>query len=237
MPAVEYAVEGSVARITLNRPAVLNASNLEMKAQLQAAFACAAKDESVQAIILTGAGRGFCTGGDMKESAGFSPDAYKTAIHEQHRVCLAIWSAEKPVIAAVNGYALGGGLEMAMACDIRIAAASARFGIPVLKTGGVSTGALYQLLIRTIGLSRMAHLALAGEAIDAREAERIGLVSQVVEDDALPSAALDLARKISAYPRAGVALYKRAIHQALDAEFMAALKADEAIALAKGPAA
>lgn len=232
MSVVEYAVDGPVAKVTLNRPAVLNASNLEMKAGLMDAFARATSDDDARVIVLTGAGRGFCTGGDIKESAGFSRDAYRTAVREQHRVCTAIWRSPKPVIAAINGFALGGGLEMAMVCDIRIAANSAKFGIPVLRSGGVSTGALYQLLIGAIGVGRTAHMALMGEPIGAQEAAQIGLVTQVVSDDSLQGIAHEAARKIAEYPRAAVTLYKRAIHHALDAAFEAALAEDEAIAFA-----
>lgn len=232
MSVVEYAVDGQVAKITLNRPAVLNASNLAMKMELQDAFAKAGSNDDARVVVMTGVGRGFCTGGDIKESAGFSRDAYRTAVREHHRVCIAIWRSPKPVIAAVNGYALGGGLEMAMACDLRIAADSAQFGIPVLKSGGVTTGALYQLLVCAIGLGRTAQMALMGEPIDAQEAARIGLVTQVVGDDVLQSVAHEVARKIASYPRAGVALYKRAIHRALDPAFEAALAEDEAIAVA-----
>lgn len=237
MSVVDYAVDGQVAKVTLNRPAVLNASNLAMKVELQDAFAKAGSDDDVRVIVLTGAGRGFCTGGDIKESASFSRDAYRTAVQEHHRVCIAIWRSPKPVIAAINGYALGGGLEMAMACDLRIAADSAQFGIPVLKSGGVTTGALYQLLIGAIGLGRMAHLALMGEPINAQEAAHIGLVTRAVGDDVLQSVAHEAACKIASYPHAGVALYKRAVHFALDPAFEAALAEDEAIAFAaKGSA-
>jgi len=232
MAVVEYAIRNGVATIALNRPQVLNASNLEMKRLLLQMLAQAETDESVRTLILIGNGRAFCTGGDMKESAGFSLEAYQFAIRQQHHVCAAIRNSDKPVIAAINGYALGGGLEMAMMCDIRIAATSARFGIPVLAAGSVATGALYHQLIQTIGLSRTVYMALTADPVDAVEAERIGLVSGVVEDAALPEAADTLGRKIGSHPLLGVALCKRALRQAAELTFDAALELDEKLALA-----
>lgn len=231
MEVVALQVDGGVAVVTLNRPRVLNASNLDMKRRLLGIFADELPSGRVRGVILTGAGRSFCTGGDLKESAGLTLEQYGESLRLQRALCAAIRNLDKPVVAAVNGYALGGGLEMAMMCDIRIAALSAQFGIPVVKAGSVATSGLYHLLVRTIGLARTAELALSGEPIAAREAERIGLVGKVVADEALLDEARERARRLADLPLTGVALAKRALRAAADVDFDTMAMLDERLAL------
>jgi enoyl-CoA hydratase/carnithine racemase len=219
-----------VGWITLNRPHVLNASNLEMKRELVHCVEAAEADTAVGAIVLTGSGRAFCVGGDLKESAGYSDDQYSHSIEMHHRACLALVDAQKPIIAAINGYALAGGLELAMMCDIRIAATTANFGIPVAKVSSVSTGALYHRLIRTIGLARTTHLAMTADPISAVEAERFGLVTRICEASLLDQEAQQLAARISSYPSWAVGLMKQGLRESLDADFDRMLKRDEELA-------
>src|SRR5216683_2152046 len=178
---VSYAKKGAIAYVTLNRPKVLNALNQRTWEDLKAAFEDARDDAAVRGVILTGAGdKAFIAGADINELAQITAvEAEKSSTFGQGVLNL-IENLDKPVIAAVNGFALGGGCETAMACTIRIAAENAKFGQPEVKLGVIPGGGGTQRLPRLVGKGRALQLILSGEIITAQEAYRIGLVNEVV---------------------------------------------------------
>src|SRR5690349_10518946 len=178
---VLYEKKGSIAYVTISRPKVMNALNRATIAELKAAFEDAQDDAAVRGVILTGAGdKAFIAGADISELAQISAvEAEKSSAFGQDVLNL-IENLGKPVIAAVNGFALGGGCETAMACTIRIAVENAKFGQPEVKLGVIPGGGGTQRLPRLVGKGRALHLILSGEMISAQEAYRIGLVNEVV---------------------------------------------------------
>ena len=214
----------------MDRPEVMNASNVALKGELVAAFERANRDANVRAIVLTGNGRAFCAGGDRKESAA-STSAYRLRIRMQQDICSGIWNSSKAVIAAVNGHAIGGGLEMAVTCDIRLAGKSATFGTPVCSLGSISTGGLHDQLSRIVGAGHALHMLLSGETIDADAALRIGLVSSVHDDRNLAEAAHRLATRIASYDAISVAATRRAFREGMRPGFQAALDLEEGLAV------
>ncbi|OQB28849.1 MAG: putative enoyl-CoA hydratase echA8 [Chloroflexi bacterium ADurb.Bin180] len=207
-------LEGGVLTITFNRPQVLNALNAATMAELSAAIAEAEQDASVRCVILTGAGeKSFVAGADIKELRAIAdgPSGAEFATRGQE-ILFRIENLTKPVIAAINGYALGGGCELAMACDIRIAADTAKLGQPEINLGIIPGYGGTQRLVRLVGKGQAKWLVLSGETISAQEALRIGLVDRVVPAGELMAVALDLARRIAAKPPIAVALAKSVIN-------------------------
>jgi enoyl-CoA hydratase/carnithine racemase len=202
-------IDNHIATITLNRPEVMNALNRELYARLEQAFRDAHRDPDVRAVILTGAGKAFCSGDDVREimlgdGAQAPPPANAPRIRDPRPrptpAAVAVLECDKPVIAAVNGPAVGWGMDLTLFCDIRIASDRARFGELFIKRGLVSDiGGLWRLP-QIVGPSKAAELLFTGDIIDAAEAERIGLVSRVVPHDDLLPAATELAAKIAANP-------------------------------------
>jgi enoyl-CoA hydratase len=196
---VRYAKKDSIAYVTIDRPKVLNALNTSTWTDLRAAFEDAQADTSVRGVILTGAGdKAFIAGADISELAHL--DAYQA--EESSRfgqgVLNLIENLGKPVIAAINGFALGGGCETAMACTMRIAVEHARFGQPEVKLGLLPGGGGTQRLPRLVGKGRALQLILTGETISAQEAYRIGLVNEVVSADSLLDRAETILKQIAA---------------------------------------
>lgn len=188
--------DGFVGTITINRPEKLNAMTPEMAAALVAAVSEFNADDSIRCVILTGAGeKAFSAGSDIR-----TLDDYDTAWNFRNRpdYCDAIRALLKPSIAAVNGYAFGGGLETAMACDIRIAAENASFAAPEIKLGWIGGGGMAVNLAHAIGPSNAALMVMTGDPIDAATAERWGLVSRVVPQAALMTEAMKIAQAIAA---------------------------------------
>jgi 2-(1,2-epoxy-1,2-dihydrophenyl)acetyl-CoA isomerase len=227
MELIEYEVNGPIAQITFNRPEAMNALNIAVRTRFLNLLSDVAVDDTVRVAIITGKGRAFSAGGDIKAINTATPEGERKSLHLHQTLCLAIRNLNKPVIAAINGHALGAGLEVALQCDIRIAARSAMLGIPVAKVGLVSSGGSYHQIIRLIGLGRALHLALTAEPINASEAERIGLVTQVVEDTDLSIATRELANKIAALPPEAIVFAKRAFRSAIDSSFGAMLEIEE----------
>jgi enoyl-CoA hydratase/carnithine racemase len=178
---VSYAKKGAIAYVTLNRPKVLNALNQKTWQELRKAFEDARDDAAVRGVILTGAGdKAFIAGADISELAHVTAvEAEKSSSYGQEVLNL-VENLGKPVIAAVNGFALGGGCETAMACTIRVAVENAKFGQPEVKLGVIPGGGGTQRLPRLVGKGRALQLILSGEMISAQEAYRIGLVNEVV---------------------------------------------------------
>ena len=188
---VDIDVRDGVATITLNRPAKLNAVTKQMSADLLALVSRLDNDDAIRVAILTGAGaRAFCVGSDVGE-VDASPDPW--AFRNRRDYCDALRAIRKPVIAAINGYAYGGGLELALSCDIRLASATASFAAAEIKLGWIGGGGVSALLVTSLAASDAALMLLTGDPIDATEAARIGLVSRIYPPDALLPAAFDLA--------------------------------------------
>lgn len=210
-----------VALLTLDRPAKHNAITNAMAGQLAEHARRINEDPSLRAVLLRGAGeRAFCAGMDLK-----AIEAFPTAWDFRHRPDYpgAVRSIRKPVVAAVKGWALGGGFELALAADIRIAGRSARIGFPEVTRGWVGGGGASQILPRVIGLGQAMRLLLTGEQVVAEEALRLRLVEQVVEDAELDEAAFELSRKLAALPPVAVQAVKAAVRQSLEAPLAAGL--------------
>jgi enoyl-CoA hydratase/carnithine racemase len=191
-------VDGPVAVITLNRPAKLNAITPEMAGALRACLDRVDADPGIRVAVLTGAGgRSFCVGSDIREL-----DAYVTPWEFRNRGDYgdAVRALRKPIIAAVNGYAYGGGLELAMACDIRLAASTATFAAPEIKLGWIGGSGQSALLAHAVGPGNAAVMLLTGDPIDAARARDWGLVTEVLPPDELLAAVRELAGKIAARP-------------------------------------
>jgi enoyl-CoA hydratase len=184
--------------ITIDRPKVLNALNAQTVAEIGEAFAAARDDESVRCVILTGGGeKAFVAGADITELARMTPVTGKATAEKGQRVFRAIERFPKPVIAAVNGFALGGGCELALACHIRIASEKAQMGLPEVTLGIIPGYGGTQRMARLLGKGKALELILTGDRISAAEAERIGLVNKVVPADQLMTAAEEMARTIA----------------------------------------
>lgn len=214
-----------VAVITLNRPERMNSMAFDVMLALKAALDEVTHDNSVRAVVLTGAGRGFSSGADHK-SAGAVPHVdgltrptfALRSMELLDDVILAIRRLHQPVIAAVNGAAIGGGLCLALACDIRIAGRAAYFRAAGINNGlTASELGLSYLLPRAIGTSRAFEVMLTGRDVDSDEAERIGLVSRTVADEDLLTACYDVADRVAAFSRPGIELTKRTLWSGLDA--------------------
>src|SRR6266567_1807971 len=187
---VLYEKKGAIAYLTLNRPKVLNALNTKTWEDLQTAFEAARDDDEVHGVILTGAGdKAFIAGADINELAHLTAVEAEKSSSSGQAVLNLIENLGKPVIAAINGFALGGGCETAMACTIRVAAEKAKFGQPEIKLGLIPGGGGTQRMPRLVGRGRALQLILSGEMINAQEAYRIGLVNEVVPaSDLIPRA-------------------------------------------------
>ena len=194
-----YSIEDGIAIITINRPDKLNALNRATLADIEAAVEAAQGNPSISGILLTGSGeKAFAAGADISEFAEFSPEEGMELSATGHDIFNEIENSEKPVVAAVNGFALGGGCELAMACHMRIASANARFGQPEVNLGLIPGYAGTQRLVQLVGKGKAIELLLTGDAIKADEAHRLGLVNHVVETVAeLKPKAMELLKKIA----------------------------------------
>lgn len=204
LPVLERVEEG-VALLTINRPGKLNALNAEVIDALTAAFNRLGMDDAVRVVVLTGAGgKAFAAGADLSLFASCDPRAAREISLRGQRLMSLVEQLGKPVVAAVRGWALGGGCELALACSFRIASEDAGFGQPEVKLGLICGFGGTRRLPRLVGRGPALELLLSGEPIDAREALRIGLVNRVVRADDLLGEALAIAKKISAVSRTGV---------------------------------
>ena len=220
---------GAVSILTINRPDKRNALNGALRCSLLGALDAAARDAGVRAVVLTGAGdKAFVAGADIAEFEGRSPvDQFR--VMKQPTVFDALERLGKPVIAAINGFCLGGGLEIALACDIRIASTAARFGQPEVNLGIIPGGGGTQRLPRIVGLGAASRLILTGELIDAAEALRLRLVEEVVAPDALMPRALAIADGIAAKSPVAVCAAREATRAALSLPLDEGLKLETAL--------
>ena len=213
--AILFEKKDGIAYVTLNRPEVLNARNRRMREELIDAVTAIRADPEVRVVILTGAGeRSFSAGRDLKEAA-----QEKVGVVAARQAKMEISDTEmiarlnKPVIAAINGFALGGGCEMALACDIRVAVEGAKVGLPEVSRGMIPGSGGTQRLSRVVGLGKALELILTGSVIDAEEACRIGLVNKVVPRDGLMAAAEEYAQAIATKAPVAVVLAKEAVRE------------------------
>ena len=208
--------ENPIAIVKLNRPQVLNAMNKQLWLDLQAALEDIRKDPEIKVLIITGNGRAFSTGADLKESKIRSLEAYREYLIELQEASRKIIRFEKATIAAINGYALGSGYELALACDIRIAAQDAQIGSPEAKVTSSVTGGAMRLIQDLIGPGKARELLFTGEYIDGKEAERIGLVNKAVAPDQLMATAREMANKIAANSAFSIKMIKKGLLMAQD---------------------
>jgi 2-(1,2-epoxy-1,2-dihydrophenyl)acetyl-CoA isomerase len=225
--------DGAVTRITLDRPDKLNALTQVMSDELMGAFAECGRDPEVRAVILTGAGRGFCAGQDLSEfesayRAGERPSIDEHLERSYHRLIPLIVSTPKPVIAAVGGVAAGAGVSLAAACDVRIASDEARFLQAFVKIGLVPDSGGTWLLPRLIGSAAALELSITGDTIDANRALEIGLVNRVVAADDFEREVTAFAGRLAAMPTAAIAATKELIRDALTLDLPEALRREAA---------
>ncbi len=201
-------------RLTLNRPAKLNAISHELRDALTAAINEATADDRVRVIVIAGAGRAFCSGYDLSEQQPADTWAWRRLLAEDVAATLAVWRCPKPVIAQVHGYALAGGLELAMACDLVVAAVGSQLGEPEIRFGSAPVTLLMPFLI---GQKLTRELLMTGDLIDAARAERIGLVNRVVALDRLEAEVDDLADRLARVPDDVMAPTKAMLNRAMEA--------------------
>jgi len=209
-----YEKNAGIAIIKLNRPKVLNAMNKQLWLDFQAALKDANADSAVKAVIVTGEGRAFSTGADLKESKTRSIEDYRDYLEELQEASRKILKFEKPTIAAINGYALGSGYELALACDIRLAAEEAQIGSPEARVTSSVTGGALRLVQDLVGPGKAKELLFTAENIDGREAARIGLVNRAVPADQLMAEAVAMAEKIAANSAFSIKMIKKGLHLA-----------------------
>lgn len=209
---VDHPVDG-VGRITLNRPHVLNAINRELLEDLSVAMAEMEGDAAVRAVVLTGAGRAFSSGFDLKGEAVEGPQPTEVWVGrylDDWRVFLGIWRSAKPYVASVRGYNLGGALELSLLCDVTLAATGTKFGLPEIRHASGPGAAMLPWLC---GMKAAKWILLSGESVDAARALELGIVTEVVPDDELDAAAVQRAAQLAALPPMAVTLTKMALNR------------------------
>jgi len=230
MAAVEVKVEDRIATVRLNRPEAMNAVDPDMRALLHKTWERIRSDDDIWVTIITGAGeKAFCTGSDLKKTMplkeSFASQTFGPEISGAGRMIDGL-DMDKPLIAAVNGYAMGGGMELALACDIRICSENAQFALSEVKVGSIPGSGGTQRLPRAVSLSNAMLMLLTGDRVDASEAHRIGLVSKVVPQGELMNAARDIAGRIAANAPLSVRAVKRLVRQGLDLPLAQAIDAE-----------
>jgi enoyl-CoA hydratase len=224
--SLRYATRGRIATITLHRPERLNAIDESMPGEIEAAVERAAADDAVHVVVVEGSGRAFCAGYDLKhyaeapgpnvgvQSMPWDPMLDFGFMHRCTRQYMSLWRSPKPSIAKVHGYAVAGGSDIALCCDLVVMAEDAKIGYPPARVWGCPTTAMWAYRVGPVHAKRM---LLTGDLIDGHEAYRIGLVNEVVAPDALDEATERLARRVAAVPRSQLAMHKLMINQVCDA--------------------
>jgi enoyl-CoA hydratase/carnithine racemase len=216
---LRFSVDAGIARIVLDRPQRMNAFTFEMIDAWRAALEECRRDDAVKVVLVTGSGKAFCSGGDIIEMGDRleqTPARRKSELFDRiERIPLALEDLDKPVIAAVNGVATGAGLDMALMCDIRYAARSARFAETYVNVGLVPGAGGAHFLPRLVGTAKALELFWTGDFIDAEEAERLGIVNKVFNDDTLLQEVEAIAAKIARAPPLTLRMIKRAVYQGM----------------------
>jgi len=218
-----YEKTSGVATIKLNRPQVLNAMNKRLWLDIQAALDDARLDSDIKVVVFTGEGRAFSTGADLKESKDRTPEAYRDYLEELQEASRKILRFEKPTIAAINGYALGSGYELALACDIRFAADEALIGSPEARVTSSVTGGAMRLIQDLIGPGKACELLFTATYINGKEAERIGLVNKAVPLETLMTEVGETAAQIAGNSSFSLKMIKRGLLMAREGISMEAL--------------
>lgn len=227
---LNLAREDNVAILTLDRPEKLNALSGELSDDLRAALAEAGNDDSVLALIVTGAGRGFCSGADLTGGGSRKPDdaSRQSKLLDEYgwvgRQALAVYGLDKPVIAAVNGVAAGAGMSLALACDVRVGSAQSRFKTVFIERNLSPDSGMSFFLPRIVGYSRAADLIYSSRMVDADEAYRIGLLDRLVEHDDLIEESLAFARQMTRWPPLALRMSKRVLQHNMEVELDDALR-------------
>lgn len=244
---IKTEILGGVLKITLNRPEKFNSLNAEMMKQLQAALDNAASDKLIRAVYLTGEGKAFCAGQDLSDlNMGAAADSVEKAVRQQYNpIVLKLRALEKPVVCAVNGVAAGAGASLALACDIVIAATSVAFVQAFSKIGLVPDCGGTYFLPRLVGVGKASALMMLGEKVSATDAEKMGMIYKVVEDDQLHEVAMATAKTLAEMPTIGLGLTKRllnssmnnSIEQQLESEAVTQAKAASTLDFKEGVAA
>jgi enoyl-CoA hydratase/carnithine racemase len=221
---------GPVVWVTLNRPKVLNAYDTQMRDDLFAAFSTAREDPSIRALVVHGAGRAFCSGGDIREFGSAPSPVAAREIRLRRDVWALLRSLEQPTIAAIHGHAAGSGLEMALLCDFRVASSDAVLSLPETGLGMIPGVVGTQTAPRVLGLGRALEMILAGRAIDAHEAHRVGLVGSVVPPARLLLEADRLARRLARIDGERMSRVKKLVVRGLDLPLDGALAWEQALA-------
>ncbi|MGI8830612.1 MAG: enoyl-CoA hydratase-related protein [Candidatus Limnocylindria bacterium] len=223
-----FRADASVATITLNRPEALNALNASMRRELGAALKACGRDAAVRAVVLTGAGRGFCAGADLRGGGG-EREFRRVLSTEYNPLIEAIRNLGKPIIASVNGVAAGAGVSLALAADLVVAAEDARFVPAFNRIGLVPDSGLTRTLVRALGRHRAFEIIMGERQLSATEAHGAGLVAAVVPADRLADATRELAGRLANGPTRGIALTKRLINLGEDASLAESLAAEAAL--------
>lgn len=229
-----YEKREGIGWVTLNRPEVLNARNSQTRRELVAVCREIREDPEVKVMVLTGQGRAFSVGRDLREPFEQAGLAQARRSRSQDRDAEAVASLDKPVIAAINGYCLGGGCELSLACDLRIASDDAQIGLPEAKRGLMPGSGGTQRLPRLVGRSKALEMIFTGEPVSAQEAERVGLVNKVVPKDKLLEEAEALAKRIAANGPAALRFVKEAVNQGLQLSLEEGLRLETDLALLLG---
>jgi len=226
MSDIELHIADGIASIVLNRPHRKNAFTLAMIAEWASMLEAIRVDREVRVVVLRGNGGAFCSGIDLAELEGTEIDAlaWKTILAEKiHRIAFAMEDLDKPVIASVAGAAIGAGMDMALMCDMRIAGRSARFSEGYVRVGLVPGDGGCFWLPRLVGPAKALELLLTGDFVDADEAQRLGIVNSVVEDDALDAATTAFAKRLADGPPIAIRMIKRAVYQSMRTDMRTAL--------------
>jgi 2-(1,2-epoxy-1,2-dihydrophenyl)acetyl-CoA isomerase len=234
MSSILFTVENNIGSITLNRPDKLNSFNREMALQLQQCLDECAREE-VRAVYITGAGKGFSAGQDLAEVVDPEGPGMQRILSEQYNpVILRIAQLKKPVVAAVNGVAAGAGANIALCCDIVVAAASASFIQAFSKIGLIPDSGGTFFLPRLIGWQKASAIMMLGDKISASEAERLGMIYKVFSDDEFKEASLNIAKVLAAMPTKGLAFTKQALQQSFTNTLEAQLETEDRLQQAAG---
>lgn len=223
--------DGGVATVALNRPKVLNAFSMQLHEEIYDALNDAAADDETRCIVLRGEGKGFSAGADLAEVTGGDgdpngPDLGEYLRNTYSRLITQMVGIEKPIVAALHGPVYGAGLGLALACDLRLAAESAKFSVAFIKIGLIPDAGVTFFLPRVVGLGRAMHMSMLGESVDAGEAQRIGLVNKVVPDERLGEETSALAGRLAGLPTQALGRIKQTLHKSFEGDLAAALEAE-----------
>jgi enoyl-CoA hydratase len=219
--------EGGIGLVTINRPEVLNAMNIEVFGELHGMFAEIESDPDIRVVILTGTGKAFVAGVDILGMKDNNPVTIERFIKTARQAGDAIYDLSKPVIAAINGYAFGGGNELALACDLRIASENAQFGQQEINLGIVPGGGAMQKLPRLVGMAKAKEIVFTGDVFNAQTALEIGMINKVVPADKLLDEAKALARKLLNKSSIALAYAKKSMNSGMDMSLSSAMDMDE----------